>query len=89
VKLVDDRPDWLARDGHRKLVEIPVEAKPRSGRVLVQAFAAAEGADAVPVDQVVLVAGEPTPVLMLPDGDSRLVVQDERGETVIEKPLAR
>jgi len=89
VKLVDGRPDWLARDGQRKPVEIPSEADPKSGRVLVQAFAATEADDAIPVDQVVLVAGEPAPVLLLPDGEFRLVVQDEKGETVMEKPLER
>ena len=89
MKLVDDRPDWLARDGRRKPVEIPFEAGPKSGRVLVQAFVATEADDAIPVDQVVLVAGVPTPVLLLPDGDFRLIVQDESGAKVLEMPLER
>jgi len=89
VKLVDGRPDWLTRDGQRKPVEIPAEADPKSGRVLVQAFAATEADDAIPVDQVVLVAGEPAPVLLLPDGEFRLVVQDEKGGKVLEMPLER
>jgi predicted TIM-barrel fold metal-dependent hydrolase len=89
VKLVDGRPDWLTRDGQRKPVEIPAEADPKSGRVLVQAFVAKEGADAIPVDQVVLVAGEPAPVLLVPDGEFRLVVQDEKGANALEIPLAQ
>jgi len=93
VTLVDGRPDWMTREGHRKPVEIPPELEPKDGRVLVQAFLASESDDAVPVDQVVLLAGEPTPVLLLPESQSgggfRLVVQDEKGNEVARQPLER
>jgi hypothetical protein len=89
VALVDGRPDWLGMGGRRKPVEIPVELEPSAGRVLVQAFAANEADDAIPVDQVVVHAGELAPVLLLPDGDFRLVVQDETAHELARQPLLR
>jgi hypothetical protein len=86
--MVDGRASWLAMDGYREAVDVPTEWLPKSGRVLVQAFVASEGDDAVPMDQVVLRAGEPAPVLMLPSGAYRLVLQDEQGQEVARQSLS-
>jgi hypothetical protein len=85
--LVDGRPSWLAMNGYREPVDIPAEWLPKSARVLVQAFVASEGDDAVPMDQVVLRAGEPAPVLMLPAGSYRLVLQGEDGGELARQAL--
>lgn len=75
VAQIGGRPDWLLWMG-RKPVPIPANLLPRRGRRLVQAFAANEADDAVPVDQVVVEAGKEPPVLMLPDRPVRYAVQD-------------
>jgi hypothetical protein len=71
------RPTWLLTMG-RHPVNIPRELLPRHGRRLVQAFIAGEAADAVPIDQVVVQAGKPVPVLMLPSKHLRFAVQESR-----------
>lgn len=76
AKLVDGRPDWLAMDGYRRPRAIPTKLLPTSGRRLIQAFVEGERADAVPVDQVLVTAGEKPPVLMLPKGRYRFAYQD-------------
>jgi hypothetical protein len=75
LRLVRGRPDWMRRIGRRP-VAIPRRLLPAQGRRLVQAFAAGEPADAVPLDQVVVEAGRPAPPLMLPRGAVRWAVQD-------------
>src|SRR5688572_20803778 len=89
VEFVDGRPDWMTRDGRRKPVEIPVELEPKEGRVLVQAFVASESDEAIPMDQVIVEAGELAPVLLLPEGEFRLVVQDESGKEIARQELVR
>lgn len=84
---VDGRPGWLACGGYRQPVEIPVELEPDEGRVLVQAFLREEPDEAVPMDQVVLYARDVAPVLMLPEGEYRLVVQDESGQELARQDL--
>jgi len=76
LKTVDGRPTWLLTMG-RHPVKIPRDLLPKHGRRLVQAFIAGESADAVPVDQVVVEAGKPAPVLMLPFKPVRFAVQDD------------
>jgi hypothetical protein len=76
VAVIRGRPDWLAMDGYRKPYRIPAKLLPMSGRRLIQAFAAGESADAIPLDQVLVKAGEPPPVLMLPKGKFRFTYQD-------------
>jgi len=70
--VVHGRPDWLLAVGRHP---VPPDPKliPSTGRVLAQAFLANEGADAIPVDEVVLEAGAPR-WLMLPDQPVRIVV---------------
>ena len=72
--LVRGRPDWLFRMG-RTSVEIPAKLRPRTGRVLIQAFLANEAADAIPVDQVVVTAGQKAPPLLVPRRPLRFAVQ--------------
>ena len=62
---VSGRPDWLAMGGRRAY---PVRGVANDRPVLVQAFHAREGADAVPADQLVLRAPGGDPVLMLAPG---------------------
>ncbi|WP_394653340.1 hypothetical protein [uncultured Sphingomonas sp.] len=70
------RPSWLASLGGRP-VAVPVDLLPKAGKRLVQAFDAAEPTDAVPLDQVLVEAGKPAPMLLLPPGRRvRYAVQD-------------
>jgi hypothetical protein len=75
VLLVRGRPDWMRRIGRRP-VAIPRRLLPASGRRLIQAFAAGEPADAIPLDQIVVEAGRPAPPLMLPRRRVRWAYQD-------------
>lgn len=75
LRLLRGRPDWMRRIGRRP-VEIPRHLLPARGRRLVQAFAAEEPADAIPLDQIVVEAGRPAPPLMLPRRRVRWAVQD-------------
>ncbi|MEG3091895.1 hypothetical protein [Sphingomonas sp. PB1R3] len=74
--LVKGRPDWLAAMGRKPMV-IPAGFVPQKGERLVQVFIAGESDDAIPVDQVLLRAGEDVPSLMVPGNKPlRLVMQD-------------
>lgn len=75
-RLVNGRPHWLAMNGHREPRKIPVKLLPKTGRRLVQAFVANEAPDSIPMDQVIVEAGKPPPMLMLPKGNYRFAVQD-------------
>ncbi|WP_230482504.1 hypothetical protein [Sphingomonas sp. Leaf21] len=76
TRMVKGRPDWLAAMG-RKPMAIPAGFVPQKGERLVQAFIAGESDDAIPVDQVLLRAGEDVPALLVPgDKPLRLVMQD-------------
>jgi hypothetical protein len=87
TKLIDGRPDWLVIGTGRAAVSIPEEIRTESARVLVQAFMQREREDAIPVDQVVLIPGEPRPKLFLKPGEYRMVIQDERGREILRRPL--
>jgi hypothetical protein len=76
VAVVSGRPDWLAMDGYRRPHKIPAKLLPKSGRRLIQAFVSGESGDAIPMDQVLVTAGEPPPVFMLPKGNFRFAGQD-------------
>ena len=77
IRTVGGRPDWLQGTG-RRAVPIPAELLPKEGRRLIQVFGAGEATDAVPIDQVLVVAGEEPPLLyVLPRGEIRWAVQDE------------
>lgn len=70
------RPDWLSMGGYRRPKVIPAKLLPKQGRRLLQAFVEGESPDAVPIDQVLVTAGEPPPVFMLPKGKYRFAYQD-------------
>ncbi|HEY2676892.1 MAG TPA: hypothetical protein VGI65_07955 [Steroidobacteraceae bacterium] len=65
VEMVGGRPNWLYQM-HRRPSSIPAGLLPKSGTRLVQAFIASEAADAIPIDQVLVIADKPVPALMLP-----------------------
>ena len=75
VSPVGGRPSWLVAMG-RTPTAIPTNLLPTKGTRLVQAFIAGEADDAVPIDQVLVVAGKPAPMLMLPAAKVRFAVQD-------------
>lgn len=75
VAMARGRPDWLAAMG-RSPSPIPDDLLPTSGARLIQAFLAGEPGDAIPVDQVIVSAGQTPAALMLPDGPIRYAVQD-------------
>jgi hypothetical protein len=77
TRLKGGRPDWLAELGRRP-VPVPASLLPTAGRRLVQAFLAAEPADSIPIDQVLVEAGRPPPKLMLPSARLRFARQDPR-----------
>jgi len=75
------RPSFLRLGGLRSAqrVGLPACASPPC---LVRAFAAAEGADAVPLDQVLAQGGARNAVLFLPRGPVRIQVTDAAGTTL-------
>lgn len=75
---INGRPDWLSALG-RTPVAIPATLLPKNGTRLVQAFIASEDKDAIPVDQVLVSAGESVPKLMLPGAPVRYAIQDPAG----------
>jgi hypothetical protein len=77
----NERPNWLRFDGLRSEVQIPTELLKFSERILVQAFRADEGINAIPFDQVLVVPKRPVPNLLLEPGTYRLRVQDQAGKT--------
>jgi hypothetical protein len=81
AKVVNGREDWLAMNGYRKPRDIPAELLPANGRRLIQAFVDGESADAVPMDQVLVTAGQPVPVLMLPKGKYRFAFLEKGGQS--------
>jgi hypothetical protein len=75
TRSVAGRPEWLLRMG-RKPSEIPRPLLPKTGVRLVQAFLAGDANDAIPIDQVLVVAGRTPPKVMLPDRRVRYAYQD-------------
>jgi len=65
----DGRPDWMRLEGARRPAAIPAGVCGAAPRCLVRARAAAEGEDAVPVDQVEISGTHTPPALLLPPGD--------------------
>ncbi|WP_309693285.1 hypothetical protein [Sphingomonas sp. SORGH_AS_0870] len=70
------RPAWLATLGGRPKA-IPTALLPKQGERLVQVFAANAPDDAVPLDQVMVKAQEPAPMLMVPNIPVRFATQDD------------
>jgi hypothetical protein len=73
------RAHWMRIGGYRKDIAMNPSWLPATGEVLIQAFVATEGKEAVPMDQVIVRAGQPAPVLLLPKGKYRIESQDDQG----------
>ena len=78
VELVQGRPDWLRDVLGRRATTIPEDLLD-DGLCLVQAFRDGDPFHFVPIDQVLLRPGSPTPALMLPKGRLRLRTVGPRG----------
>lgn len=76
------RPSWLRMDGLRAPHALPADVCAGARACLVRARFEHEGADAVPVDQILVTASDPVPALMLPAGRFRVSVEGP-GETVL------
>lgn len=70
------RPLWMERQAGLRAHPVPTNLLPASGRRLIQAFHAGDGAGAIPADQVMVEAGKPAPALMLPEGQFRYGVEE-------------
>ncbi len=79
VRLVQGRPDWMARDLERRIYRLPAALTRGQGLRLVQARPMGEPATSVPTDQVLLRPGEIAPALMLPRGRFRVRTIDRAG----------
>lgn len=94
----NERPTWLEMGGLRKSLRLYGKVEngaaqpflPRAaGTFLVQAFAAGEPNEAIPVDQILVADSKKTPVLMLPvKGDFRIRAVDENGAVVVETSVS-
>ena len=73
------RPDWLRSLLGRTPRPVPALLLPKQGRRLIKAFRTDDRPDAVPADIVLVEAGKPAPVLMLPSGQFRFAVENEGG----------
>ena len=82
---VGDRPHWMEMGGLRKrlTVAVPEFEEP----MLLQAHLTGESDSAVPVDQVVLWTGKPTPWLFLRPGAYTLRIINREGEERFRETL--
>ena len=76
LERTDGRPAWMKSMG-RMPSDIPAALLPSKGTRLIQAFLADEESDAIPIDQVLVVAGKAIPKLMLPKRPVRYAYQDD------------
>ncbi|HYG62308.1 MAG TPA: hypothetical protein VEL74_06985 [Thermoanaerobaculia bacterium] len=81
------RPAWLRLGGLRSPYLLPMWICGPAKRCLVHARLAAEGKDAIPVDQVLVSAGKPAPALMLPKGDFVVRVEGADGALIDRMPV--
>lgn len=74
------RPSWLLQLPGRRAVPLSDPLPEVRRRLLIQAFAAGESDQAIPIDQQLVMPSDMQVVLSLPPGEYRLVAQDEQGE---------
>jgi hypothetical protein len=72
----DGRPDWLRTLAGRSPRPIPAALLPKQGRRIIKALRVDAVKEAVPADVVIVEAGKPAPVLMLPPGEFRFVCEE-------------
>jgi hypothetical protein len=76
ITAIGGRPDWLGRTG-RNPVSVPIELMPKDGRRIVKVVVPGELRDAVPIDIVLVTAGDEPPLVYVPtDGEFDWAVQD-------------
>lgn len=80
------RPTWLQLGGRRAPYYLPEHVCGRETRCLVEARAAGEGSDAVPLDRVEFTALGVPPALMLPPGLHQITVLAQDGRTMAALP---
>jgi hypothetical protein len=73
------RPDWLRLGGSRGPYRLPKDVCGAERRCLVRARLASEPADAIPIDQLEVLAERQAAALMLPAGEFIIEVQDPEG----------
>lgn len=76
------RPDWLRLGGSRSPYRLPKNVCGIAPRCLARARSAREGADAIPIDQLEVLAERPASALMLPAGEFLIEVQDPEGKPI-------
>lgn len=69
------RPTWRATLGGKPLA-IPTSLLPSKGERLIQAFAVDAPTDPVPLDQILVKAGKPVPMLMVKPQQVRILTQE-------------
>jgi hypothetical protein len=83
----DTRPAWLSRSGLRLPIPIDTSACRSRFPCVVEARHAAEGDDAVPADQFVLLAAQEECVLFLRPGTYRLRIREASGNVLSSRRL--
>lgn len=78
----DGRPTWLSMDGARQRVRLPRDVCGSAERCLVRARVEGEAPNAIPMDQVEVVRGEPVPALLLRPGAYLIQVEDQAGNAL-------
>jgi hypothetical protein len=76
------RPDWLRLGGSRSPYRLPKHVCGAAPRCLVRARSSREGADAIPIDQLEVLAERPATALMLPAGEFIIEVEDPGGKPI-------
>ncbi len=72
----DGRPDWLRTLAGRSPHPVPAALLPKQGRRIIKALRVGAVKEAVPADVILIEAGKPAPVLMLPPGEFRYVYEE-------------
>jgi hypothetical protein len=81
------RPTWLLLGGLRRPYELPADVCGSEPRVLVTVRVASESDEAIPIDRIEVVAGEPVPALLLPIGEFVLEVKSLGDETLRKEKI--
>jgi hypothetical protein len=72
----DGRPDWLRSLAGRSPHPVPAALLPKQGRRIIKALRVGAVKEAVPADVILIEAGKPAPVLMLPPGEFRYLYEE-------------
>lgn len=67
---------WLALLGELSPVDVPTDLLPKQGRRVIYAYRLTDASDAVPLDAVVVEAGQSPPKFMLPNGVFRFTFEE-------------